>query len=173
MEKTLKQTTWIGILLVMILAPLLHFTYVWSGKKIFFALFGAVNESTWEHMKLLFMPSFFYFLAEQKCIGRKYPGLLARRTIGLLSGLAFIPICFYTYSGIIGRTFIVADIAIFFFSVFITFISIRRLHRCRILISAFSCMFLLFVLLFCFFLFTFYPPHIGVFLDPVNFTYGI
>ena len=46
------MTAIIGI----ILGTIFHFTYEWSGKKVIIGLFSAVNESTWEHLKLLFFP---------------------------------------------------------------------------------------------------------------------
>lgn len=173
MEKTLKQTTWYGILLVMGLGTLLHFTYQWSGKQTFVGLFSAVNESTWEHMKLLFFPSFIYFLIERRYTARKYPSLLTCRTLGLLLGLAFIPISFYTYTGVIGKSFAPVDIAIFFVSALITFLICQPLRKCRFSITPQFSLLILFGLLFCFVIFTFFPPHIGLFLDPVSFTYGI
>ena len=41
------------ILSVSLLGTLLHFTYRWSGRN---PLIAPVNESVWEHMKLLFFP---------------------------------------------------------------------------------------------------------------------
>ena len=43
-------------LFISVLGVLLHFTYEWSGDNPIVALFSAVNESTWEHLKLLFFP---------------------------------------------------------------------------------------------------------------------
>ena len=48
--------TIIGILFVAIFGTLLHFMYEWSGHKRFVSIFAAVNESTWEHLKLVFFP---------------------------------------------------------------------------------------------------------------------
>ena len=45
-----------GILCVSILGTLLHFTYRWSGRNPLIGLIAPVNESVWEHMKLLFFP---------------------------------------------------------------------------------------------------------------------
>ena len=46
-----------GFLFTGALGSLLHFTYEWSGGLLT-AAFSADNESTWEHMKLLFVPLF-------------------------------------------------------------------------------------------------------------------
>ena len=45
-----------GLFAVLIAGNLLHFAYGWSGGSPAAAMIAAVNESTWEHMKLLAMP---------------------------------------------------------------------------------------------------------------------
>ena len=50
-----KKYVVIGFFVVGILGTLFHFVYDWSGQMWFVGLFVPVNESTWEHMKLLFV----------------------------------------------------------------------------------------------------------------------
>ena len=45
-----------SIIFSIILGILLHFAFEWSGNNLFIATFSAVNESTWEHLKLVFFP---------------------------------------------------------------------------------------------------------------------
>ncbi|MEI3362382.1 MAG: DUF6512 family protein [Oscillospiraceae bacterium] len=63
-----------GFLFTGALGVLLHFLYEWSGGNTLAAAFSAVNESTWEHMKLLFFPMF-VFSVFQVCIWTKLPEL--------------------------------------------------------------------------------------------------
>ena len=56
-----------GFLFTGALGVLLHFLYEWSGGNTLAAAFSAVNESTWEHMKLLFFPMY-DFSVFQVCI---------------------------------------------------------------------------------------------------------
>ena len=44
----------------------LHFLYDWTGGSILTAPFSGVNESTWEHMKLLFWPLFLAALVQRR-----------------------------------------------------------------------------------------------------------
>lgn len=168
----LKKSNKIGFFIVLICGTLLHFTYQWSGQNPIVGLFSAVNESTWEHMKLLFIPSFLYFLLEYRKHGSSSKDLLTARTLGLLVGLAFIPVSFYTYSGIIGKNFMIADILIFAVSVFLTFYFSSRFLSHPQRLTALAAFLILLLLLILFFWFTFFPPHIRLFLDPVKFTYG-
>ena len=65
-----------GFLFTGALGTLLHFVYEWSGGSALAAWFSAVNESTWEHMKLLFVPLFLFSVAQVCLLGRNYPNLL-------------------------------------------------------------------------------------------------
>ena len=80
----------------------LHFLYDWSGGASLAAAFSAVNESTWEHMKLLFFPLFLFTAVQAVCMGRGYPNFLAVRGLSALVGTALIPVLFYTYTGVLG-----------------------------------------------------------------------
>ena len=62
-NKTIKKlniTMIIGILAVWVSGSLFHFVYDWTGKNTFAGLFFPTNESTWEHMKLAFLPMNLY-----------------------------------------------------------------------------------------------------------------
>lgn len=50
------KTNLFRFIFISVLGVLLHFTYEWSGDNVVVGLFSAVNESTWEHLKLLFFP---------------------------------------------------------------------------------------------------------------------
>ena len=46
-------------ILTLILGTLLHFLYEWTGYNYLVGFISPVNESTWEHLKLLFFPVLF------------------------------------------------------------------------------------------------------------------
>lgn len=48
----------IGIIFISIIGTLLHFMYEFSGHNKIVSLFAAVNESTWEHIKIALTPTF-------------------------------------------------------------------------------------------------------------------
>ena len=101
---------------------LLHFLYDWLGKSPLIAPFSGVNESTWEHMKLLFWPMLL-FAAVQSFFFRERQDFGCVKLRGSLLGLVLIPVIFYTYNGAIGRSPDWLNITIFFVSVFIFSIS--------------------------------------------------
>ena len=158
---------------VMIIGTLLHFTYEWSGNNSFIAAFSAVNESTWEHLKLLFFPMLLTTIIGYFYIGKKLPNYLCARLFCILASIIFTITFFYTYTGIIGKNFSFIDISIFFIAVIIgEFISYKILN------SNFKCnpvfpICAIIILLICFILFTYFPPKIGLFKDPVSNNFGI
>ncbi len=110
-----KETKWeiIGWIFTVAVGTLLHFTYEWSGKNTVVAAFSAVNESTWEHMKLLAVPWILWSIAEAVALRNADAPTLAARAVGALVGLAAIPVLYYTYTGVVGDHFLWADIAVF------------------------------------------------------------
>lgn len=163
-----------GILFTALAGSALHFLFDWSGRFLPAALISPVNESVWEHLKLLFFP-FLLFSALEALIRHPAPAFYTARTCGLLAGLAAIPALFYTWTGITGNHALWIDILIFLFSVVLAFslshFLEKRIHPGR---GAFFLSLLplaLFILLF--FLLTFFPPALPLFQDPLTGGYGI
>jgi hypothetical protein len=158
---------------IFILGTLLHFTYEWSNNNFFVGLFSAVNESTWEHLKLVFYPSLICSILGFILFRRKYPNYLYIKVKSILISLSFIVIFFYTYTGIIGTNYAILDIGSFFASVILeevySYKKINNNTKSHNLLSFIS----LSILTICFIAFTVYPPHINLFKDPITNTYGI
>ncbi len=153
---------------------LLHFLYEWLNSSPWIAPLSGVNESTWEHMKLLFWPMFIYALI-QSFFFRDIESFWCVKLKGILLGLALIPILFYTYNGAIGKSPDWLNIAIFFISAAVVYIYETRQFNnktasCKQPRSAFALLCLIACL---FIIFTFLTPEIGIFMDPITGTYGI
>lgn len=161
-----KRVIW-GVLFVSVLGVLGHFAYEFFGEPAIFGLFVPINESIWEHLKLLFYPVLLWWAVEWFFFPRSEP-FLAPRTWALSLSLAAIPVVYYTYSGIVGRRFAAVDIGIFFAATGLYFWLTRRFSRSReseegaLLLSLTA----LFSLLFAFWVFTFFPPDLGIFREP-------
>ncbi len=154
---------------------LLHFVYAWSGCLPAVGLFCAVNESTWEHLKLLFTPFLLFAILEYARYGFRTPGFLPVKTLSVLIGMGVITAGFYTYAGILGRNWLPLDILVFIAGVLAAYsYSARRLSTGRFCSVRAVCLGWLgmAILLLCFVVFTATPPRIGLFLDPVTGGYG-
>ncbi len=163
-----------GYAFAMIGGTLLHFLYDWTGGAIWTAPFSGVNESTWEHMKLLFFPMLAFAIVESFFF-KDTKSFWCIKLYGTLLGIGLIPIIFYTYNGVIGKSPDWINIAIFFIAGAIAYYFEARLFnggkvKCNKSRLALLILILIAVL---FMLFTFFTPKLGIFLDPVSKNYGI
>lgn len=162
-----------GFAFTSLLGTILHFLYDLTGGNAFVALFSGVNESTWEHMKLLFWPMLLFCMIQSRFFSDR-EDFWCIKLRGTLIGLGLIPVLFYSYNGVIGRSPDWINITIFFISAAVAYLyEARRLkgevNVCRRGLAIF---------LFCaiaaaFVIFTFMTPEIGVFRDPITGRYGI
>lgn len=165
--RDLKRNTFKGIFIVIILGSLWHFVYQWTGKNYMIGFFFPVNESTWEHMKLCFFPMLLYSLYMNQKLKAQYPCITSSLLFGILIGSFSIPVLFYTYSGILGFHIFFLDMATFIASILLAFLSIYKFSTSNKLASHNRLLIILVMLLFiCFFLFTYSPPNIGLFVNP-------
>ena len=176
MRKQLFRWEAAGFLFVSAVGTLLHFVYDWTGENLLAAVISAVNESTWEHMKLFFIPLFLFSVVQACTIGKSYPNILAVRTISALMGLALIPVLYYTYTGIGGQSVSWLNIAIFYVAVLAAFLLDFRLLRKGRFSSPWQQLLglvVLWALLFLFVWCTFRPIHLPLWQDPVTGQFGI
>ena len=132
MNKRYKKITGLGILWTLVLGTLSHFFYQWSHENMLIGLFSPVNESGWEHLKLLFFPALMYMLIEQKAMGKAMPGLLGKNLLGLFAGLLVMPLLFYGYTAFSGKSILLVDIGIFCVCVLLTFLLPYKLRNRQI-----------------------------------------
>ena len=172
MKRNLSLWQFAGFALSALGGTLLHFVYEWTGSPLA-APFSGVNESTWEHMKLLYFPLFLFALVQRRWF-RDVPAFWCIKLCGTLIGLALIPVLFYTYNGAIGTSPDWVNIAIFFVAAAVTYVAEwRQLRhparscRPRLAFAALCAVGVLFVV------FTFVTPHVGLFRDPLTGGYGV
>ena len=153
---------------------LLHFLYGWLDKAKWIAPFSGVNESTWEHMKLLFWPTFIYAIIESFFF-RERENFWCIKLRGILLGLLMIPVIFYTYNGVIGKSPDWINIAIFFIAAAIAFLyeTVQFNKDTASCINSKIAFILLCGIALLFIVFTFATPEIGIFMDPLSGAYGI
>ena len=153
---------------------ILHFLYDWLGEAAWIAPFSGVNESTWEHMKLLFWPMFIFAIV-QSFYFKERKDFWCVKLKGILLGLVLIPILFYTYNGAIGKSPDWLNIAIFFVSAALAYLyETRQFNNERAFCkNAKRAIIMLCLIALLFVIFTFVTPKIGIFRDPITGGYGI
>lgn len=153
---------------------ILHFLYEWLGEAIWIAPFSGVNESTWEHMKLMLWPML-AFAVLQSFFFKGQRNFWCIKLRGIFCALSLIPVLFYTYNGVIGKSPDWLNIAIFFISAAVAYVYEARLlykneivcKKPKLAITTLIAIAALFAV------FTFFPPELGIFKDPLSGSYGV
>ena len=164
-----------GVAFILAAGSALHFAYEWSGGFPLVAPFAAVNESVWEHLKLAFWPSVAWALIERRpLLGRVNNFLLAEGLSIPLTPLLIVAF-FYGYTSVLGHHLLILDITAFVVAVILgQSLSYRILtgdernpaanRFAPLLVVVFAILLVVF---------TFLPPHFGLFRDGLSGTYGI
>lgn len=174
----MKRTVWLwqlgGLTFTAVLGTILHFLYGWVESPIT-AIFSAVNESTWEHMKLAFVPMFIFAIIQSFFFKDEFCNFWNIKTIGTVVATLLIPVLFYTLNGIFGNTPGWINVLLFFLSIGAGYALEWWLFEysdgeCRTQVFAivtFAVIMLLFAV------FTFFSPQIPLFQDPITRGYGV
>lgn len=159
-----------------LLGSVLHFLFDWTKHNRLVALFSAVNESYWEHIKIAIWPVFLLQIVLFSLGGYQILSFVPAATIALYSipvsmvGLVFL------YKAFTKHNILWLDISIFFVcvaiaqSIFVLILGQLSPTTGTVVISS---LFLL-GLVVAFLLFTIRPPkEPDVFVDPINKRYGL
>ena len=173
-KRTIFWYELVGMVVIIILGTLLHFTFEWSGFQEIVGVFSAVNESVWEHLKIAFMPSILFMIIEYRYLYKKTNNFFFAKTLGIYTVMVIIPVIFYTYTIFIEHNLTI-DVLSFMFAIIVgqlvsyKMLTFKKLSKNLRLISIVA----LIILGLAFVVFTFYPPQIHLFQDPVTGEYGI
>ena len=163
----------IGTLFIIFLGTALHFTFAASGNSPIVGSFSAVNESVWEHLKLPFWPSVFWLLIIMYPLRNMVSNFFSAKAVGIISMLVIIPVVFYSYTAFT-KEILAVDIATFMIAVIVgqivTYSLYKQKNRSRLTEAIAIAVIALLAAIFI--IFTFYPPHLSLFMDPEKGIYG-
>ena len=165
-KKSILQFEIISTIFIMISGVILHFAYEWSGNNLLVGILTPINESVWEHLKLLFLPMVVTLIAGYFYEGKNYENYICGKALGFFYSMIFIIITFYTYAGIIGTNIHFINIALFFVAVILgQYILYKNIISNKFCNPKIAITFLVIVAA-LFIYFTFNPPNIGLFKVP-------
>ena len=107
---------YIGIIIICAIGTFLHFLYEISHHNKFVAIFAAVNESTWEHIKIAMTPTILWSIYEISECGFTNNFIFAK-SMCLLTIILVIPILFYSYTAFTKKAILWIDVICFFISI--------------------------------------------------------
>lgn len=164
-----KINSLLAFIIIGIVGTLWHFVYGWTGENPIIGAVSPINESVWEHLKLLFFPALFYFIIEYFLSRELYENLIPADVIGILTGMLAITAFFYTYSGILGFNVAILDIFSYFLGLGVTLCvksSILRKKTFSSKNAKYLSLILTGVTAVLFVFWSFYPPQLGIFIPP-------
>lgn len=176
MKKTILNGQLAAFLFTALAGALLRFAYDRFPSFPLTAAVSSVNGSVWEHMKLLYFPMFAAALIERPFIAPQRQTFWCIKLLGIVTGLLLIPVLYYTYTGALGVHLSWVDISIFYIAAAVAYLLETHLllrEQQRTCAFARAAMLLTVSIAFVFLFFTYAPPHLPIFLDPVTQTYGI
>jgi len=164
-----------GIPFIVALGSALHFAFAWSGYWPPIAIFAAVNESIWEHLKLAFWPGLLWAAIERRNLDLAPSEFWAAKGLALLVAPISIVVIFTTYTGILGKNILYLDIGTFIVAVLLGQVVSKWLMTVGPKSPSFrrTGHLLLGLQLVAFSTLTFYPPRLDLFMDTRNGAYGI
>ena len=156
------------------LGYLFHYLFKFFSSSPFVAPLFPINESIFEHLKLLLYPFVLVSLIEILIRKKKFQSTLPYRIFGITFSIIFLPLTYYLLKRIFGNVHIGNIILYFvflFLSYFITYYFEKKetVSSKAVIILSYSTLFLL---IFLFTLLTFLPPEAELFKDPTLNTYG-
>ena len=155
-----------GFLFIGLIGAALHFTFEMSNfSSMKVAYFSAVNESTWEHLKMVFFPGLVFALIQYTYVRDVVNNYIIAKVAGLLIMPLVITVGWYIYAPILGRSYFPADLFLFYLAVFLgQWAGYKLLTRAPLekkytqyAIGVFLALFVAFST------FTFFPPNIFLF----------
>lgn len=164
----------LSALLANVLGALFHFIHTKKSESFFAHVLCAVNESTWEHLKLAFTPMLLISFIQYFILKNEYNNILESNVYAILLTIFLIPILYYPIRFLILKREITGiSISIFVLSVILGYVlQYFVLNTDFVLLGETLSFIILSILFLLFFIFTFFPPKIFLFKDPITNTYG-
>ena len=165
----------IGVFISFILAVILHFIYGWIPNSLI-SVIAPVNESIWEHMKLIVTSSlifsiFEYFIYKKKDI--PYNNFILSYAISSILGILVYLLIYIPLNDIFGHKAYIAISLLFLILIFVQVVSYYIMNKEIIKHSSDIGILLIVIIYFIFGYLTYHPPKINLFYDYMNKGYGI
>ena len=165
--------TIISIIIISLVGTLSHFLYDLTNHNKVIGLFAAVNESTWEHIKIALTPTLIWGLIDGFLYGAN-PNYFLAKAASLYIIIILMPLLYYGHKAIIKKEIFILDIISFYIViissqfVFFLLLSIENISYLMNYISTIS----LFLLFGGYMIHTLMPPKNFLFKDPLTKKYG-
>ncbi len=164
----------LGTIIAFILTFILHNLYT-NIPNIITSIITPVNESIWEHMKLLFTSILISGVIQKLIVKYKkldINNVCISNFTGAVTSIIIFLIIYVPIYNLIGKDFTITIIIMLLSIVIAEYISYLIMNKKDLKMENHAIAFTIIVYI-AFFILTIYPPHNSLFIDPTNNTYGI
>lgn len=163
----------VSAIVISLVGTIAHFLYDLCGHNKFIGLFTAVNESTWEHIKIALTPILLCGLYDGFAYGQN-PNYFLAKFVSLIIPIFIIPCIFYTYKSFSKKPILIIDIATFYLVVFLAQFAFKTIVDSPSLPYIFDYIGCLgtFVVFGAYSVLTLMPLKLFLFKDPISKKYG-
>lgn len=174
---SLNRNFIISVIIIFLFGTLSHFIYNFSNESAIIGSFFPVNESVWEHLKLLLIPIIswwivFYIVNKDKLridIDKWFLGAV----VALISAMLFQITVYYFYTQAFNIESLIIDILLFLLSIIVGQFTGLHIYKYSKGIDYKISILILIIIILIFIYFTFNAPHFPVFKDSNTRNYGI
>lgn len=164
----------IEFIIMSLLGSLLHFTYDISKHNKVVGLFSAVNESTWEHIKIA-LSAFFVCSIVDGFFWASMPNYFLAKFFALITIILLMPLIFYGYKSLTKKPILIIDISSFYVVLGVSQLVFNLILNMKLNFPITSYLGILGVfLIFGFYMIlTLFPMENFLFVDPITKKYGL
>lgn len=149
----------IGFFVVGVLGTLFHFAYDFFNRPLILSFMLPIDESIFEHLKLIFFPTIIYMLIDLKINKENRREYFISYIYNIFIANIITIVFFYTYYGMFGINVDFINIAIYFIAILSIFINLSEITT----ISRTKAIILGIIMLASLIIFTYYKPNIPFF----------
>ena len=163
----------ITTIIISLVGTAAHFLYDLTKHNKFIGLFAAVNESTWEHIKIALTPILLCGLYDGYVYGEN-PNYFLAKLVSILTPIIVIPCIFYGYKSISKKPILVIDILSFYLVIFLSQFLFKLIIDAPAILYVFkylSCVGV-FVMFGAYSVLTLMPLKMFIFKDPFTHKFG-
>ena len=169
-----KRLYVVSFIIFTLIGSLLHFTFDFTNSNLFVGLFTPVNESVWEHFKLVLVPltlfAILIFLLKKDTLNN----IMFATSFSIILSNIFIYVIFTLYGALGFPESVISSITIYALGMALGFLLIYIFsHSTNFANTNIIGTILIFLIYISFMTTTFYPPQLEIFRDKVTNTYGI
>lgn len=170
-----KNIKLISIILAFIFSFFAHFTYEWF-HNVFTSILFPINESVWEHMKIIYISIILASIVEYIIYKKKDIKVnnfsISIPSVSIIGIILYLAI-YYPIEIVFGHNLIISIILLFIIYIICEVISYYILKSPKIKYQNTIGIILIIISYIVFAYLTYNPPKIPLFIDPQNNTYGI